>query len=76
MATEPIIKQCPHCGGGACLNSNYSYKYCCYFIFVKCDICGAQGKTISSGNDPAEAEWQSAECAAALQAWNMRKREE
>lgn len=66
------IKACPHCGGTACLNANYSYKIRRYFTFVKCDICGAQGKTYTSEEKPAEANWDNQSCRDAIGAWNMR----
>lgn len=66
------IKACPHCGGVSYLNSNYSYKTRSYFVFVKCDICGAQGKIVNSPEDPAAEEWQSDACDRAIEAWNMR----
>ena len=47
------IKTCPHCGGMSWLNSNYSFKSRKYFVFVKCDICGAQGKIYLSPENPA-----------------------
>lgn len=65
------IKECPHCGGVAFLNSNYSYKIRSYFVFVKCDVCGAQGKIVHSKENPAE-DWGSEECDSAVRAWNMR----
>ncbi len=71
MSRRPI-KPCPHCGGVAYLNSNYSYKTRSYFIFVKCDICGATGKTTCEQEDPAISEWQSDACERAIEAWNMR----
>ena len=67
------IKTCPHCGGTACLNANYSYKTRTYFTFVKCDICGAQGKVYSSKEEPAAADWDNTACRDAINAWNMRK---
>jgi hypothetical protein len=70
------IKDCPHCGGTACLNSSYSYKYRCYFVFVKCDICGAQGKIYSTQEEPAAADWNNSACNDALRAWNMRTNEQ
>lgn len=70
------IKACPHCGGTACLTSNYSYKTRTYFTFVKCDICGAQGKTYSSNEEPAAADWNNNACRDAISAWNMRRGEE
>lgn len=72
MTNGEILKTCPHCGGGACLNSNYSYKTRSYFVFVKCDICGSQGKIYSSQEEPAKASWNNAACRDAVTAWNMR----
>lgn len=66
------LKGCPHCGGGACLNSNYSYKTRCYFVYVKCDICGAQGKIYRSQEEPQAAGWNNQPCIDAVRAWNMR----
>lgn len=67
------IKACPHCGGAASLNSNYSYKTRTYFIYVKCDICGAQGKIYNSEERPAAAGWDNQPCWDAIAAWNMRQ---
>lgn len=69
---EKTIKPCPHCGGMAYLNSNYSYKTRCHFVFVKCDICSATGKTVASKTEPAEDGWTSPQCEQAINAWNMR----
>ena len=66
------IKPCPHCGGVAYLNSNYSRKTGTYFTFVKCDICGAQGKIYSSKEQPAATGWNNIPCHDAVNAWNMR----
>ena len=66
------IKTSPHCGGKSSLNSNYSYKARNYFTFVKCDICGAQGKIYASEEDPAAANWDNQPCRDAIEAWNMR----
>ena len=66
------IKPCPHCGGVSYLNSNFSYKTRSYFIFVKCEICGATGKTAGSKENPAADDWQSDACERAVEAWNMR----
>lgn len=68
------VKTCPHCGGSACLNAGYSHKARAFFVFVKCDICGAQGKTYSSKEDPAADGWDSSACRDAINAWNMRTR--
>lgn len=69
------IKPCPHCGGTACLTSNYSYKIRSYFVFVKCDICGAQAKVYKSDEEPAAADWNNPACIDAITAWNMRSGE-
>ena len=66
------IKPCPHCGGIAYLTQNYSYKARSYFVFVKCDICGAQGKIYNSTTEPAAAGWNNTACNDAISAWNMR----
>lgn len=67
------IKACPHCGGTAFLNANYSYKTRSYFTYVKCDICGAQGKIYNSEEEPAAAGWDNQPCRDAIAAWNMRQ---
>ncbi len=56
----------------AYLNANYSYKTRSYFVFVKCDICGATGKTTTSQEDPAAEEWNNDACNRAIEAWNLR----
>lgn len=72
MATTDHIKPCPHCGGTALLNANYSYKTRSYFVFVKCEICGATGKTTTSQEEPAAAGWNNPACNTAIEGWNMR----
>ena len=67
-----IIKTCPHCGGTANLYANYSYKTDTFFVMVKCDICGAQGKLYNSKEDPAKEGWNNDACVGAVSAWNMR----
>lgn len=69
------IKHCPHCAGVSYLHSNYSNKYRCFFVFVKCDICGAQGKAYKSAEAPSETDWESEACIDAIEAWNMRRSE-
>lgn len=69
---ETEIKPCPHCGGIAYLTQNYSYKARSYFVFVKCDICGAQGKIYNSNEEPAATGWNNQPCNDAIAAWNMR----
>ena len=70
---EITIKPCPHCGGSSCLYANYSHRYRQYFVCVKCEICGSQGKTFSDPNDPEQSGWNDAACNSAISAWNMRK---
>lgn len=70
------IKTCPHCGGVSFLSSSYSYKTRCYFVFVKCDICGSQGKIYRSDEEPAATEWNNEACNSAIEAWNMRTYED
>lgn len=70
------LKTCPHCGGDADLEQNYSYKARSYFVFVKCSICGAQGKIFNSDEEPAAAEWRNMACNSAAAAWNMRVSEQ
>ena len=75
--SEQHLKSCPHCGGAAYLEQNYSYKARSYFVFVKCSICGAQGKIFNSEQEPAAAEWQTGLAMnAAAAAWNMRTAEQ
>lgn len=76
MAEKAILKRCPHCGGRASLNGNYSYKARSYFVFVKCDICGAQGKVYNTDTEPAAVNWNDTACLDAVEAWNMRTNEQ
>ena len=66
------ITGCPHCGGRAYLEQNYYYKARSFIVYVKCSICGAQGKVFHAEEEPAAADWNTMECNAAIQAWNMR----
>lgn len=67
-----FIKTCPHCGGTACLTTYYNNKAQAYFVFVKCDICGAQGKLYSCEENPVMTNWENTACTDAENAWNMR----
>ena len=67
------IKSCPHCGCDATLTANWSYKAKKYFVFVKCDMCGSQGKVYRSDTDPDNDKWENIACYNAVKAWNMRK---
>lgn len=66
-----VLKPCPHCGGEANLINCDSVKRKRIFVYVKCSVCGAQGKTFTIGrnaemgeNNPAN-KW-------AANAWNLR----
>lgn len=69
------IKPCPHCGGTACLHGNYSRKIKSYFVFAKCDICGAQAKVYKSPENPEDVDWDNQACIDAVAAWNLRVNE-
>ena len=71
------LKPCPHCGGEAELQSNYVYKARGFFIMCKCTMCGAQGKTCFSEEDPVETEerLELPPYRNAVNAWNMRYNE-
>lgn len=71
MSNKAILP-CPHCGGRSCLYSNYSGRYRKYFVYVKCEVCGSQGKTYTTNDDPATTEWCDDVCDNAVGAWNMR----
>ena len=66
------LKPCPFCGGVAFLNSNFSNRYRTYFVYSKCEICNAQGKTYASKDNPPDTDWSNAACESAVEAWNMR----
>ena len=70
------IKNCPHCNGEGILSANYSYKIRAWFVFVKCEICGSQGKITKSKENPEEIGWKNAACDGAVKAWNMRYKED
>lgn len=70
--SHTALKACPHCGGAAYMEQNYSRKARSYFVYVKCSICGSQGKIFNSDEPPAENEWSLPACNGAAAAWNMR----
>ena len=69
------LKECPHCGGEAFLNANYSQKISRFFIFAKCEECGATGGTTCTKDDPQRYGWNLPACKRAITAWNMRTTE-
>ena len=70
--TNIKLKSCPHCGGVATLEQNYSHKWKTYFVCASCRICGAKGKICGSAEEPAAEEWSNEACINAAIAWNMR----
>ena len=66
------LKRCPFCGGVAALYSNYSYKTRTHFVFVRCTMCHAQGRSYSEPENPIKNEWNTEKCDAAVNAWNTR----
>lgn len=67
----PKIKTCPHCGGEAMLKRNYNKEMHYYFMFVKCRVCGAQGKITGSDEDFTTEVYLN-NLQAAIDAWNTR----
>ena len=61
------LKKCPFCGGEADFYQNYSDGYKKYFVTVKCEMCGAQGKVFSS-----ERKWNPVTFKSAEKTWNTR----
>jgi len=70
-----VLKNCPHCGGEAELCGNYSTRTRSYFVFVKCNVCGSQGKIYNIPEDPERSGWGNYSCENAVRAWNMRYKE-
>lgn len=73
--TTPDILNCPHCGGGGYLMRNCGrgrYGSRLYYVMVRCNLCGAQGKIYSDEEDPADNDWNDQACVNAVKAWNMR----
>lgn len=74
------LKPCPFCGGNTA-NIYRKWGRNGWFIFAKCDVCGASSKTIGLGKNFIEPENESEfwdvpcvmlACDTAAQAWNMR----
>lgn len=66
------IKTCPHCNGAASLRASYSNYTGSYFVCVKCEVCGATGKTVASQEPPRSEESASRAFSQAIEAWNLR----
>ena len=71
-ALYPGVKPCPHCGGSAVLKANFSPKLNKFFVFVKCEECGAQGRAGSCTESPADDDWNNEGCGSAQYWWNLR----
>lgn len=70
--SDMTIRPCPFCNGDACLYANYANRYRKWLVYVKCDVCSAQGKAFSDREDPDLSGWNNAACDKAIRAWNMR----
>ena len=73
------LKKCPHCGGNCDIYQYYNHKQGVWFVEVKCDMCGARGKTVSCGKgkpSPSQTDWTCNAVERAISAWNMRYKEE
>lgn len=69
---EMYIKPCPHCGGSGCLISKYSYRLKTYMVYVRCDVCGAQGRIYTTDSEKDFESWDSDTAYCAISAWNLR----
>lgn len=66
------IKDCPHCNGGGSLRQSYNRKEAVFFVYVRCDKCGAVGSKYICDEEPAATNWNNQACKDAIAAWNMR----
>lgn len=69
------LRACPFCGGSATLFRNYNYRSNVWFVFAKCEVCGAQGKSVPVRTDldlEDETWWESYDCKKAEVFWNTR----
>lgn len=75
MQNEPL-KPCPHCGGIARINYEYTPGEAARRVVVVCSICGAKGKALPVEDElidaPTEQDNRSAQRLAAVIAWNLR----
>lgn len=69
------LKRCPFCGGNGDINRRWSNKNKVYFTFVRCEICGAQGKPFTEIDRNNGLDWETEACYSAVMAWNMRENE-
>lgn len=67
------ISECPFCGSEASLYRTYGKGL--WFVRVKCEMCGAQGKTVvNETNEDVDSDkwWATEKCQMAVDAWNRR----
>ena len=71
---ETELKPCPFCGGTATIDSNYAYNTKTYFLFGRCEDCGAKGKVYAVNESIIEDMPYSATNAyrLAMKSWNKR----
>lgn len=75
MKDDKIFKPCPFCGADdelIRLRANWNKRSKEWFVFVKCEMCHAQGRAFNSSEDPVESDWNNAACNGAIKAWNKR----
>ena len=65
------LKPCPFCGSEYVYGRWEAGRYG-VFYFVKCDICGGQGGTVSAKHN-VKNEWENEFYEAAKEKWNNRK---
>lgn len=78
-----VLKPCPFCGAdSADINCKYGRNGC--FVFVQCQICGAESKKFGTGRYVTYSEYVDDEnywdnpyvensCEKAISAWNLRR---
>lgn len=65
-----MLKKCPHCGGEARQHIDHNKEMGTSFIYIKCEVCGARGKTTSYKDDDISKILPARQMVAA--AWNAR----
>ena len=72
------LTECPFCGSDNVLfyeskNRSRYYKYGNgYFVYVKCDTCGAQSRSVWAHEQPSENNWDISATRDVAMLWNAR----